>query len=206
MIQTYTIPDNADRATLTELHNEILAVNPSIRVVNRWGSFTEYDVKLKKRDAAKLLEDETPEDVWRLVFGADHTEAAEAFTVDVQFYDAEKRYWESTCLDVGDPGALIERATAWLREHHPAAEALVEIDGRLLSDGLELREWIAHVRQLTADAGRSQRSLADELGISQQLVQRALDPEQERPTPDVTARIAALLGEAWVERRVWSRE
>jgi hypothetical protein len=209
MIQTYDIPRDASRSTLETIHNEILAHNSDIRPSSRWGRFTEYSIKLKKREAQSLLDDALSEEgsaPWRLIFGADHEEPGNAgLTLDAQYYDGEVHLWRSTFLDrdAEDERSFVDRVLAWLREHHPAAEALIEIDRRLLDDGLELRDWIAHVRQLVEDSGRSQRQIALELGINPSLFGRAIDPGNERPSPEVTARIAAALGEEWREERVW---
>ena len=136
MIQAYHIPDEATAEQLVALHNEILAHNAGIRVLNRWGNFSEYSIKVKLRDVEQLLgpvraERGDPDPAatpWRIVFGYDTGVA-----VDLQYYDPDQRMWETVLADVGDDvDTIVDAVTAWLREHHPASEALVAIDGRLL--------------------------------------------------------------------------
>lgn len=136
MKQTYIISPTANAETLVDLHNEILAHNPSIRPINRWGSFTEYSIVLKRREAAGII-GPVPEDerAWRIVFGSERIDGTPELVIDVQFFDRGQHMWETAMKGATreEAHATVDRAIAWLSEHHPAAEALVEIDGRLLA-------------------------------------------------------------------------
>lgn len=145
----YTIPDSADRETLAALHNDILQGNPDIRVHNRWGSFSEYSIKVKRIEVEQILaatiHDDTGAMNFRVVFGWD-----DGPTYYVEFFDRVSHGWQPALVGAfasveaeiaaGREATtemihqtIIERVTTWLREHHPAAEALVEIDRRLLA-------------------------------------------------------------------------
>lgn len=136
----YDIPEGLSREALVDIHNDYLAIHPDIRVHNRWGDYTEYSVRIRAKEAAKLLNlDEVPGDVtWRLAFGIDEPdeEGVRNHTVDVQFHDGDE--WMSAVIDPETDSMrvsaihLIEAARAFLLFRYPVAQALIAIDERLL--------------------------------------------------------------------------
>lgn len=46
MSTKHPFPPDTTREDLVELHEELLSTNPKVRVLSRWGDFTEYVVRI----------------------------------------------------------------------------------------------------------------------------------------------------------------
>jgi hypothetical protein len=134
-----TIPEGLSREALFDLHNHLLDMNPTLRVNQRWGDFTEYSVRLRAKDAASLLGCDVDGNVtWRLVVGVDERDeqGERSDIIDVDYHDGE--VWRSACYS--DEDASLNPATAdillrckrFTAAKYPVIEELLEIDRRLL--------------------------------------------------------------------------
>ena len=137
----YDIPEGLSTEALVDIHNEYLAIHPDIRVHNRWGNFTEYSVRIRAKEAAKLLNrDEVSGDVtWRLAFGVDEPdeEGVRDHSIDVQYHDGDE--WVTAVYDPATDSMtvsalhLLDAARTYLLDRYPVAQALLAIDERLLA-------------------------------------------------------------------------
>lgn len=139
MSSKYQIPEGLSREALIEIHYEFLSMNPKVRVLSRWGDFTEYAVRIKSRDAERLAGFEIDHlKTWRLCIGVsevmEHGDRNDV--VDVQFNDGEE--WTTVCFDpvkeefVVDQVHLIRTAREYFMKKYPVVEGLLLIDRMLL--------------------------------------------------------------------------
>jgi hypothetical protein len=122
------VTPGAKHYDLVKLHNHLLSIAPHIRIGSRWGDYTSYTVKLRDKDAVALTDGKIiipPHGAgrYRIALGA------RLGTTHARF-----EYWEPEPLIQWDTWEGIEeRVWEWLRQRQPAAEALLEIDLRLLA-------------------------------------------------------------------------
>lgn len=123
------ITPGAEYRDLVLLHDQLISIAPHIRIGSRWGDYTSYTVKIKDRDAVALTDGKAVilphgESLFRIAFGADRRGTIHA----------RLEYWEPAPHYQWDAWEGIEeRVWEWLRQRQPAAEALLEIDLRLLA-------------------------------------------------------------------------
>lgn len=118
-------------ADLERVHTHLLYLGSRIQVGARWGSHTTYTVKVRDRDVVEITNgalEPLPngQGAYRVEFGANVRGETHA----------RLEYWEPAPLyqwDAWDDSDTPERVWEWLRKFHPVAEALLEIDVRLLS-------------------------------------------------------------------------
>ena len=139
MSSRYHIPEGLDKEALIEIHYEFLTMNPKVRVLTRWGDFTEYAVRIKARDAERLTGIEIDHlKTWRLCIGVsgvlEHGDRNDV--VDVQFNDGGE--WTTICIDpeteeyTVDHVRLITGAREYFLAKYPVVEGLLMIDRILL--------------------------------------------------------------------------
>lgn len=135
----YSIPEGLDKEALIEIHYEFLTMNPKVRVLTRWGDFTEYAVRVRPIVAERLTGLEIDHlKTYRLCIGVsevmEHGERNDV--VDVQCHDGSE--WTTICLDpeteeyTVDPVRLITGAREYFLAKYPVVEGLLMIDRILL--------------------------------------------------------------------------
>lgn len=124
-------PLGRDEDALVARHNELLARHARIRVMNRWGPWTEYAIKLKKSEAEALLgTGEATSGQWRVVVALDE----EGTTVGLHRFDTEDREWHDA-FEFGATDAeeeVVRRIQRWLDENWRGIEEMLEIDREML--------------------------------------------------------------------------
>lgn len=139
MSTKHPFPPDTSREELVELHEVLLSQNPKVRVLNRWGDFTEYAVRIKARDAQRLVGFEVdPLMTFRLCIGVSEiTKNGERYdSVDVQCNEGAE--WATICLDPGgeefavDQELLLADARVFIMKKYPIIFDLLMIDRMLL--------------------------------------------------------------------------
>lgn len=149
----------AEYHDLVGLHNELFDTTSHLRIGSRWGDYTSYTVTVREPDALALTDGKIKvlpngQGRYRIEFGAKHGTT-----------HARLEYWKPKPLNRWEPwDGPEERAWEWLRQHQPAAEALLEIDLRLLAMLGEKTTTSTNSRPKGITAGEYRKALEDNDG------------------------------------------